>query len=253
MSNQTEQFTLNVYGRGKSGKGASYQTRKANKVPGIVYGPKMKSPINVSLETNQIIAVNRKAGKTALVYLKALDGAPKELESSPILIKQIQTHPYKNLLLHIDLHQIDLTKKIRVTVPVNYVGKAKGLAEGGLMNVSVRQVEIRCFPNKIPNQLDYDVTHLELNGSASVTDLEKTFSANKEIEFIYDSDYSLLSIVQPREEAVVAVVAAAPGAEGAAAAPGAPAAGGAAPAAGAPAAAAGKAPAAGAPKAPAKK
>ncbi len=231
MNTQKEEITLKVYGR-SSGENP-FQTRKAKKVPAVVYGPNMKSPVKISLEPNDVIAINRKAGKTSLVKLKSQDAGSKEIDNSVVLLKEIQTHPYKNLLLHVDLHQIDLSKKIRVTVPLNFTGKAKGLAEGGLMNVSVRDVELKCLPTNIPNHLDFDLTDLGLNESLSISELEKRFADHKEFEFIYDSDFSVVGIVEPREEKAVAVDPAA-----AAAAAGPEAAAGAAPAAGATAAAA---------------
>ncbi len=248
-----ETMTLNVRGRTSLGKNAAYRIRRDTLVPGVVYGPKVKTPFNIAVVPNELIALYKKVGRTGLVTLNAVEGAAAELNGQKVLIKEIQTHPFRNLATHVDLHFIDLTKKIRVTVPLKFVGKAKGLAEGGILSIIVRQVEIKCLPSEIPNHIDVDVTELGLNDNLHIEELAKKMESDK-LEFMYEANLVLAAVVRPEEEEVkvaapVEGAAAAPGAAGAAPAAGAA---GAAPAAGAKpgAPAAGAAPAA---KAPAKK
>lgn len=243
-SNQT--LKLGVHGRDRTGKNVSYRIRAQQMVPGVVYGPKLKTPVTITLAPKQIREIYSKSGKTGLVTLESLEGAPSELNGTKVLFKEIQTHPYKNLITHVDLHQLDLERKIRVTVPLAFTGKAKGLAEGGIMNIVSRSVVIKALPTDIPNHIDVDVSDLGVNDSIHVAELSKKLESSVKYEFLFENDFALVAIVPPEEEkAATPEVAAADAA--AAAAPGAPAAGGAAPAAGA----AGAAPAAA--KAPAKK
>lgn len=234
-----QNVTLKVYGREKTGKGASIQLRLKDMVPAVVYGPKMKTPLNISLIPNEIIAAHKAAGKTTLVTLEPSEGAPAELKGLKVLFKEVTAHPFKTRFVHVDFHAIDMSKKMRVVVPVHFVGKSIGQAEGGILNATLREIEIRCAPDQIPSSIDVDITKLGLNDSIHLSEVEKLFP---NLEFIYENDYSLVTISEIREEKAAAVD---PAAAAAAAAPGAPAAAG-APAAGA------KAPAA-APKAPAKK
>lgn len=237
-----ESLTLNIRGRTGLGKNASYRTRRDALVPGVVYGPKVKTPFTVSVVPNELISLYKKAGHTGLVTLNATEGAPSELNGQKVLIKELQTHPYKNLVTHVDLHFIDLTKSIRVTVPLKFVGKAKGLAEGGILSIIVRQVEIKCLPTDIPNHIDVDISDLGLNDNLHIEELSKKFESSK-LEFIYEANLVLAAVVRPEEEEVKAVAAPVEGAPAAAGAAGAaPAAGAAAGAKAAPAAAA-KAPA----------
>ncbi|MEO5667821.1 MAG: 50S ribosomal protein L25 [Bdellovibrionota bacterium] len=247
---QQNAITLKVYGREQTGKGASIQLRLKDMVPGVVYGPQLKTPLNISLIPNEIIAAHKAAGKTTLVTLDAVDGAPAQLKGMKVLFKSIDAHPFKTRFVHVDFHAIDLTKKMRVVVPVHFVGKSLGQAEGGILNATLRELEIRCAPDQIPSSIDVDITNLNLNDSIHLSEVEKLFP---NLEFIYENDYSLVTISEIREEKAAVVDPAA----AAVAVAGAPAAGAPAAAAGAagkaPAAAAGKAPAAAAPKAPAKK
>ncbi|MBS1983760.1 MAG: 50S ribosomal protein L25 [Bdellovibrionales bacterium] len=257
---ESKNLNLTVTGRTGQGKNASFRIRRSNMVPGVIYGPKMKGQQLVSVVPNELREVYKKVGRAGIVTLMAGEGAPKEVNGQKVLIKEIQTHPFKNLITHVDLHSIDLTKKIRVTVPLVFTGKAKGLSEGGILSIIARQVEIKCLPTDLPNHIDVDVTDVGLTESIHLEDLSKKYAKEQgdKIEFIYESNYVLVAVVRPEEEEVKAVVAADPAAAGAApaagaagaAAPGAAGAKpGAAPAAGAKA---GAAPAAAA-KAPAKK
>lgn len=195
MSQETTSLT--VYAKEANGKGPARRTRMKGMVPGVVYGPQFPNPFSVSFHPNDIIAAHGKVGRTGLLSLKLAEGAPKELEGSKVLLKEIDVHPYKTKIIHVDLHAIDLTKKIRVTVPVSYEGKAKGIADGGILNVTVREVEVRCSPDKIPSQLTFDISQLGIGDSAHLSELEKQYS---DLEFIYDNDLSLLMISETREE-----------------------------------------------------
>jgi large subunit ribosomal protein L25 len=103
-----------------------------------------------------------------------------------------------------------------VIVPLHYVGKSKGQNDGGILNVTLREIEIRCVPDQIPSHIDVDISDLELNGSIHVSEIEKKFP---NIEFIYENDYSLVTISEVREEKAAEPVAAAAGAAAAGAAP----------------------------------
>ena len=256
-----ETLTLKVFGRTGLGKNEAFRLRQKEMIPAVVYGPKLKTPVPVSISPRDVKAVYGKAGKTTLVTLEAVEGAPNEINGTKVFFKEIQSHPLRNTLTHVDLHQLDLSRKIRVIVPLTFVGKAKGLAEGGIMSISARQVEVKGLPQEIPSHIDVDVSDLGVNDSVHIEELSKKYESAK-FEFIFEANVALVAIVPPEEEKAAAPIAgadAAAGAAPAAGAPGAPAAAGAAPAAGAkgaaPAAGGGgaKAPAAGAAKAPAAK
>ena len=126
-------LTLEIFSREKTGKSAAYRMRLNDRVPAVVYGPNMKNGgLSVSVSPKEVKKVYLAAGKTGLITLQAKDGAPQELNGTQVLFKDLQGHPLKHTLLHVDLHQLDLNRAIRVTVPLNFVGKAQGLAEGAV-------------------------------------------------------------------------------------------------------------------------
>jgi large subunit ribosomal protein L25 len=247
MSKQeVKNVSLDVYPRKESGKNGAHRTRVSNLIPAIVYGPKLSKDskpngISICLDPKNFLQVYQVKGRTTLVDIALKDGAPSELAGSKVLIKALQTNPIKREVLHVDILQLDMNKDLRVRIPLKFVGKAKGLVDGGILSIMTRDVEIKTLPANIPHEIEVDVTDLGLNDSIHIHQLSEKMKDSK-FEFIYDSDFTLCGVVRPEEEkvetpvvaegAAVEGAAAAPGAAGAAA-PGAAAAGAAAPAAGA--------------------
>ena len=218
-------------------KGARHQVRREGRVPGVLYGPKT-TPIAVSV--NAIDLKNRVAHAASMRIMR-LKSSASELDGKHVLLKDIQRAPVSREILHADLYEVDLTRPIRVEVPLHFVGKPAGVAEGGILQPLVREVEVECLPMEIPEFFDVDVSALGIHDVIHVSTMK--FAGN--VKPIFDTDYAIVSVLPPTVEAAPTPAAAAEvvaGAEGAAPAEG---------AAVAPAAAAGKeaaAPAAGAKK-----
>ncbi len=236
--NENQNLALDIYPRSGTGKNAAYKTRKQKLVPAVVYGPKLGAKdghigIPVSLDPKNFLSVYGVKGRTTLVDLAIKDGAPSELAGSKVLIKDLQTHSLKREVLHVDVFQLDLTQSVRMSVPLKFVGKAKGLVDGGILSIHSRKVAIKCLPTDIPHEIEVDVSDLGLNDSLHVHQLSEKLKDAK-YEFIYENDFTLCAVVPPEEEKAATAVAA----DAAAPAAGAPAAGAAPAKAGAPAAAA---------------
>lgn len=214
----------------EAGRAGARGLRVNKMVPGVIYGA--TENMNVSLHVNDILKYNTRAYENALLNIKSSN---TKLNGKVALLKSVVVGPLSRQPEHVDLFALDLNKAVRVSVEIRVEGKAVGLAEGGLLNIAVRQVEVECLPTAIPDAITVDVTNLAVGDSLHVSDL--TVPAG--VKVITRPEVTIAAVVLQEEEAAAPVV------EAAAAA---------APAAGAkaPAAAAGKAaaPAAGA-KAPA--
>lgn len=218
MNANTQDYTLVVGDRNKKGKNASYRLRREKQIPAVVYGPNAKEGIAITLNYPNFREVYNKAGKTSLIRLEAQGENSKAVNGFKVLVSDIQIDAIRNEVLHVDLHELDLKKPIRVTVPLHYVGKAKGLGEGGILAVNVRDVEIRVLPDRVPSHIDVDVTELGLNESLHLSQLEEKIGKTN-FEFVYESDLTLVGVQEPEEEVVAAPAAdaaAAPAAAGAA-------------------------------------
>jgi large subunit ribosomal protein L25 len=200
-------------------------------VPGVFYGPGAE-PIGIAVAPKALTQVlSTPHRRNALLKLNIAG------QEHLAMVKELQVHPITRAPLHLDLYKVSLDREIAVWVPFVAEGKAKGIIDGGEVNVIYRDLPVRTTPDKIPAVITVDVTNLELNSHISTKEL----SVPEGVTIALDPERHVVTCAEPRklpeeEEAAPAGAAAAPGAEGAAPA----AAGGAAPAA-APAAG-GKAP-----------
>ena len=248
-------YTIGADFRETQGKGASRRLRRSGKVPAILYGGH-RDPRNLILDQQNLLTmIGDEKFYSSIVQLKVGE------ETQAAIIKDIQMHPAKNVVVHVDLQRVVENEKIRIHVPIHFLneGASPGVKlEGGVVSHMRADVEISCLPKDLPEFLELDAGDMKLNDTKFLTDI-KLPPGVAIPELTHGRNSPVISIHAPRAEEPepTAVEAAAVPAEGVAAAapgaaPGAPAAAGAAPAAGAPAAdaAAGKKDekAAGAPK-----
>lgn len=229
----TTTIDLNVVSRPK-GKHAVREARRNELTPAIVYGPQKENTI-LCIAERDVKKYFTRTNENAIFTLKSED---KNLDDIKVLIRRIDRHPLTQRPLHIDLYAADMTKTVRVNVPLQFKGVAVGTKTGGVLQEILREVEVECLPLEIPQFLVADISNLELNHSLKVSDVETPAG----VEILTPADQAIATISMIAEEVIAAPTAAETPAEGAAAA--------ATPAAGAPAAGA---PAAGAAGAAAKK
>jgi large subunit ribosomal protein L25 len=158
---------LNVELRSKTGKGISRQLRVADMVPGVVYGKGM-DPIAVSIKYRELrAALAGEGGQNNLITLVGGGG----LDQSMAIIVDLQRDALKGTYKHVDLHRVNMTEKLRVTVPVVLKGDSIGVKEGGLLDLAHHQLHVECLPSNIPDHIEIDVTNLAVAHSIHVSDL----------------------------------------------------------------------------------
>jgi len=162
-----ERRELTVELRSKTGKGISRRLRAQGLIPGVVYGKGMEAvPVSVNpRELNAAIA--GEGGQNNLLTLKGGEG----LDGNVVIVADLLRDPLKRKAMHVDLHKINLTEKIKVEVPINLVGTAAGVIAGGLLDFAKHVLEVECLPTQIPEHIDVDVTELTINHSIHVGDL----------------------------------------------------------------------------------
>jgi len=158
---------LNVELRSKTGKGISRQLRMADMVPGVVYGKGM-DPIAVSIKHRELRAAT--AGEGGQNNLITLVGGGS-LDQSMAIIVDLQRDPLKGTYRHVDLHRVNMTEKLRITVPVVLKGTAIGVKEGGLLDLAHHELHVECLPGNIPDHIEIDIANLAVAHSIHVSDL----------------------------------------------------------------------------------
>jgi large subunit ribosomal protein L25 len=193
------------------GKNEARRTRKAGQIPAVVYGA-FQDPVSVAVNPREISKIIRSTSGFNTIFTLAIQGG----ESTPVMLVDQQVDPIRGTLLHADLKRIDLTKRIRVTVPVHTEGEPKGVkVQGGLLEIITRAVEIECLPDEIPEGFTVDVTELLIGQSKRASDVGISGS----MKLVSDPHSVIAHIVTLRAEAEPAAAEAATPVAGAAAEP----------------------------------
>ncbi|HEX2115128.1 MAG TPA: 50S ribosomal protein L25/general stress protein Ctc [Alphaproteobacteria bacterium] len=231
--------------RERAGKGAARATRRAGRVPGVIYGEK-QPPQLIDLDPKELTMQIQKAGQSFFtrVFDVQLNGS-----AIRVLPRDVQLHPVSDRPEHVDFMRVGEHTRIRVSIPVEFVNKDRspGLKRGGVLNVVRHAIEVYCTVDNIPQIITVDLEGLDIGDSVHISAVKLPQGVKPTIT---TRDFTVAAVAapsvlkSPEEEAAEAAAkaAAAPAAGEAAAA--APAAGAAAPAAGAAAGAKGAAPAA---------
>jgi large subunit ribosomal protein L25 len=182
----------------------SGRLRQQGRVPAVLYGGKAESQ-SLAVDPKALLRILRsESGVNTLITLK-LDGAP----DARVLVKEFQVHPVTQHLLHADFYRVAMDRAIRVTVPIQLTGEAKGVkAQGGIIDFVHRELTLECLPADIPEHIIVDVTELMLHDGVRVRDLQSV----GRWKALSDADMLIVHLVPPKVEveAAPAEVAAVP-------------------------------------------
>ena len=152
--------------REANGKSAARKLRTDECIPAVVYG--LNDNVSLSINPKELRKLIEAKGRNVLIELK-VDG--DSAENRNVVLKEFQTHPLKPGWVHIDFLEIDISKKIKVKVPIFLVGVSPGEKQGGIVNHIIRALEIESLPNDIPEKFEVDMSGVELNQMIRVSDL----------------------------------------------------------------------------------
>jgi len=196
---------LQIQVRDASGKGVARKLRAAGRIPGVVYGRRQAAvPISLDPKLLRRVLTRSEAGLNTLFELEVEGGGA--LQGTPVLVRDLQRDPVKGDYLHADLLAVDLRQKLQVAVPIHLTGKARGVEFGGILDHSLRELELLCLPTAIPKEIQVDVTELEVGASLHVRDLVLP----QGVELRSDGDLSVVSVVLPAAEVAPTPVEVAP-------------------------------------------
>jgi large subunit ribosomal protein L25 len=188
-----EQINLSVRIRKTTGNSPARALRREGRIPAVLYGPKTE-PILLSVDSKEFEQIAKKSTiGSVLLNLLIQNGDTK---SRPAMVKELQTHPVTQRFLHVDFYEIDMQRKIRVMVPVVIRGKAKGVEEGGLLQIARREIEVLCLPTEIPEAFEVDVTNLDIGDAIHSEDIQATGN----VEIVEEADVTIVSVLAPKVE-----------------------------------------------------
>jgi large subunit ribosomal protein L25 len=219
-------FTLNAKLRDVKGKGASRRLRHLGEVPAVIYGAK-KEPESLVLDHNEVSNALKNEAFYSHILTLLVDAKGKKLEEK-VILRDMQRHPFRPLITHMDFQRISATEKLTMNVPLHFVGGevSPGVKEsGGIVSHLLSEVQIKCLPADLPEFIEVSLAHLNLNETVNLADLklpkgvelvDLAHGENKPVATVYIPRMIEVEEVKP----VAAVEGAVEGAEGAA--PGAP-------------------------------
>ena len=182
--------------RATRGKNEARRLRVSGQIPAVIYGA-FKDPAPIAVSPKEITRILRgKSGHNSIFDVQIEGG-----ERTPVILADEQYDPVKGSLLHVDLRRIDLTRKLRVSIPIHVSGEAKGVKQqGGVLDVVTRAIEIECVPEDIPDEYDVSVTELMIGNAIRVSDLP----VKSGVRVLTSGDAVVAHVVGIKEEAAPA-------------------------------------------------
>jgi large subunit ribosomal protein L25 len=190
-----QSFEVEASVRHDMGKGASRRLRREKKVPGVVYGGK-KEALSITFEHKELAkSLENEAFYSHILTLKT------GTDSDMVILKAVQRHPYKPVIMHVDFQRINMHEKLHMHIPLHFVGAdvAPGVKEGGVVSHIMSDVEVVCLPGDLPEFIEIDLSAMALNDLKHLSDL-KLPKGVESVALNHGDDKAVASVHLPRIE-----------------------------------------------------
>ena len=199
---------IKVERRENDGRGASRRLRNTGKVPAIVYGGEL-APVSIEIQHNDVWLASQHEWFYSAILDLSLNG-----DVQKVLLRDMQRHPFKQQILHLDFQRVDENKAIRVRVPLHFLNQEKspaGKKAGILISHALNEVEISCLPKHLPEYIEIDLANLDVGGIVHLSEVTLPEGVEiPELRLGKEHDVAVVTAQEVKEE-----VEAAPAAEGA--------------------------------------
>lgn len=163
-----DEFTLVAESRGDTGKGASRRLRKSEIVPAIVYGAK-KAALSIQLKHSDVLKSSSQESFYSQILDLSIDGKVER-----VVLKDMQRHPYKPFVMHMDFQRVDESAALTIRIPVHFLNEENCIGvkqEGGVIARLMTEIEITCLPKDLPESIEVDVANLSVGDAVHLADL----------------------------------------------------------------------------------
>lgn len=174
--------------RTEKGSNAVKKMRAKEFIPGVLYS-RGKETVHVAVNQPEFVRIFRRAGSTSLLSLD-LDG-----EQIPAIIKDIQRHPVRDEILHIDFQELDMTERIRITIPIVLLHRDNIYVEQSVLMQQIDEIDVECLPGNIPNTAEADVQEMKIGDAITVADLD--VAQDEEITILEELDTVVCTLTEP--------------------------------------------------------
>jgi large subunit ribosomal protein L25 len=180
---------LTAQPRAEKGKSATRKMRAAGRVPAVVYGHGEETRM-VSVDAHELDLLFKRVHWENTLIQVTIEGEKRPVRT---LVREVQSHAYRPEILHVDFQQIHAGEVLHVDVPVRLLGTAPGVKEGGVLMQAVTDLPIRCTPDRIPEFIDVDISHLGVGDAVHLSDITLPEGVEAEI----DADRTICSVTPP--------------------------------------------------------
>ena len=165
----TDAFVVNAELRADQGKGASRRLRHQGKVPAVLYGGKRR-PVCLTLDHDEILHKSQQEGfYSSIIEIKVADG-----RSQQVVVRDLQRHPFRQRIMHLDFLRVTADHKLRISVPLHFIGEAQspaGKTSGVVIQHQVTEVEITALPKDLPEYIEVDLSQMEVGDTVMLADI----------------------------------------------------------------------------------
>ncbi len=162
------EMQLNATLRESTGKVDNQRLRREGKIPAVLYGPRGNFSLEMDEEATRY-SLEKYSGRHELMKLK-ISGA--EDWEGEVLLQDVQKHPYKHQIVHLDFREPPAGSRLKLSIPLRTVGESPGVKRGGVMQLPLRNIQVLCYPDNIPSTIDVDVSELDLGVTLRASDLQ---------------------------------------------------------------------------------
>jgi large subunit ribosomal protein L25 len=146
----------------------------------------------LSVDTTEMENIIKAGNVGRSIFDLAVDGGEK---ARAAMIKELQTDPVSQDILHIDFYEVNMARKVKVMVPVIVTGKSVGVELGGMLQIIRRDLEVLCLPNAIPQAITLDITDMDIGSSVHVEDI----ALEGDVEIPHDVNFTVLTVLSPKK------------------------------------------------------
>jgi large subunit ribosomal protein L25 len=183
-------FDLKTTQRNTLGKGSARVLRRHGFIPAVLYGPSRES-VSLTISLLDLDKVYKASGtERVILNLIIENGGTRKVTA---VVKEVQASPVTGEYLHIDFYEISLNEEIAVNVPVEVIGRSKGVERGGFLQLVRHELEVSCLPTDMPDKIEIDVTSLDIGDSIHIEDLD----LGDKVRLVADTGLTVAAVVAP--------------------------------------------------------
>ena len=176
--------------RSNKGKTANQKLRQSGNIPAVLYGPRGSILLEMVEETTRHL-LEKMTGMHELVPITVTDSSKGESWTAQVVLREVQKHPYKHLLTHLDFWELPAAKEQIIRVPIEPVGEAPGVKSGGVLQMVVWDIPVSCLPANIPASIELDTSELDVGDSIRILDIKLP----ENVSHTAEENYAVITIV----------------------------------------------------------